>query len=64
MGQSTITSLTGAQATGETYCLVHRVTIDGSKRRLMVASLRYNDTFLKHGRRMAVFGAPVIRGLG
>ena len=47
MGQSTITSLSGDRATGEAYCLAHHVTIDGSKRRLMVASLRYNDTFVK-----------------
>ncbi|SRR5258708_910844 len=47
VGQSTITSLSGDRATGETYCLAHHVTVDGSKRRLMVASLRYNDTFVK-----------------
>src|SRR6195256_4627516 len=47
VGQSTITSLSGDRATGEAYCLAHHVTVDGSKRRLMVASLRYNDTFVK-----------------
>jgi ketosteroid isomerase-like protein len=47
VGQSTITSLSGDRATGEAYCLAHHVTIDGSKRHLMVASLRYNDTFVK-----------------
>jgi SnoaL-like domain len=30
-----------------TYCLAHHVTVDGGKRRLMVASLRYLDTFVK-----------------
>jgi len=39
--------LTADRATGETYCLAHHVTIDGDKRRLMVASLRYLDTFVK-----------------
>jgi hypothetical protein len=47
VGQSTITSLSADRATGEAYCLAHHVTIDGSKRHLMVASLRYNDTFVK-----------------
>jgi len=47
VGQSTITSLTGDRATGEAYCLAHHVTVDGARRRLMVASLRYLDTFAK-----------------
>jgi len=47
VGQSTILSLTPDRATGETYCLAHHVTVDGDNRRLMVASLRYLDTFVK-----------------
>ena len=47
VGQSAITSLTGDRATGEAYCLAHHVTVDGARRRLMVASLRYLDTFVK-----------------
>jgi len=47
VGQSTISSLMVERATGETYCLAHHVTVDGTKRRLMVASLRYLDTFVK-----------------
>jgi ketosteroid isomerase-like protein len=47
VGQSTIFTLTGERATGEAYCLAHHVTVDGGKRRLMVASLRYLDTFVK-----------------
>ena len=47
VGQSTIFSLTAHRATGEAYCLAHHVTVDGTKRRLMVASLRYLDTFVK-----------------
>ena len=46
-GQSTIFTLTKDRATGEAYCLAHHVTVDGGKRRLMVASLRYLDTFVK-----------------
>jgi ketosteroid isomerase-like protein len=48
VGQSTILSLSGDRATGDVYCLAHHVTVDGGKR-LMVASLRYLDTFVKTG---------------
>jgi ketosteroid isomerase-like protein len=47
VGQSTISTLTGDRATGEAYCLAHHVTLDGEMRRIMIASLRYYDTFLK-----------------
>jgi hypothetical protein len=47
VGQSTIFTLTADRATGEAYCLAHHVTVDGAKHRLMVASLRYLDTFAK-----------------
>lgn len=47
LGQSTIFTLTADRAAGETYCLAHHVTVDGGKRRLMVASLRYLDTVVK-----------------
>jgi len=47
VGQSTIPRLEGNRATGEAYCLAHHVTVDGAKRRLMVASLRYLDSFVK-----------------
>jgi ketosteroid isomerase-like protein len=47
IGQSTILSLTVDQGTGETYCLAHHLTVDGGKRQLMIAALRYYDTFAK-----------------
>ena len=47
VGQSTIFTLTGDRATGEAYCLAHHVTVNGAKRTLMIASLRYLDTFVK-----------------
>jgi len=47
VGQSTVFTLTKDRATGEAYCLAHHLTVDGGKRRLMVASLRYLDTFVK-----------------
>src|ERR1700683_2781673 len=47
VGQSTVFTLTGERATGEAYCLAHHVTVNGGKRSLMLASLRYLDTFVK-----------------
>jgi hypothetical protein len=47
VGQSTIYILTDRQATGESYCMAHHVTVDGAKLRLMLASLRYLDKFAK-----------------
>jgi hypothetical protein len=47
VGQSTIFRLTGNQAMGETYTLAHHLAIDGAKRRLMIAALRYADQFVK-----------------
>jgi SnoaL-like domain len=47
LGQSTIFTLTSNQGTGETYCLAHHITVEGGKRRLMLASLRYEDKFVK-----------------
>ena len=47
VGQSTIFTLTGDRATGEAYCLAHHLTAGGEKRRLMIAALRYYDTFVK-----------------
>jgi SnoaL-like domain len=47
VGQSTILTLTSDRATGEAYCLAHHLTVSGGKRRLMLAALRYYDTFVK-----------------
>ena len=48
VGQSTIFyARRDDRGTGEAYCLAHHVTVDGGKRHLMVASLRYLDTFVK-----------------
>jgi hypothetical protein len=45
-GQSTV-ALDGDRATGESYCLAHHLYTEGGERKLMVASLRYHDTFVK-----------------
>ena len=45
-GQSTIV-LDGAGASGESYCLAHHVSVADCKRSLMVASIRYLDSFVK-----------------
>jgi SnoaL-like domain len=47
VGQSTILSLTAEKGTGEAYCLAHHLTIEGAKQKLMIAALRYYDTFVK-----------------
>ena len=47
VGQSTILTLTGDRATGEAYTLAHHLTVEGGTRRLMIAALRYDDTFAK-----------------
>ena len=47
VGQSTILTLTNDRGTGETYCMPHHLTVDGGKRSLMIAALRYYDTFVK-----------------
>ena len=47
VGQSTILTLTADRGTGEAYCLAHHLTVDGEKRQLMIAALRYCDTLVK-----------------
>ena len=47
VGQSTILTLTEDRATGEAYCLAHHLTVDNGKRRLMIAALRYADSFVR-----------------
>ena len=45
-GQSTI-ELDGDRATGESYCIAHHLFSEEGERKLMVAWLRYGDTFVK-----------------
>src|SRR5690349_835387 len=47
VGQSTIFALSGDRATGEAYTLAHHLTIRDGTRKLMIAALRYMDTFAK-----------------
>jgi hypothetical protein len=47
LGQTTILTLTSDRGTGETYCMPHHLTVNGNKRQLMIAALRYYDTFAK-----------------
>src|ERR1700739_941529 len=47
VGQSTILMLTSDRGTVEAYCLAHHISVNGGKRRLMLAALRYYDTFVK-----------------
>jgi SnoaL-like domain len=45
-GQSTVT-VDGDSATGESYTIAHHVFTEQGSRKIMVASLRYLDTFAK-----------------
>jgi hypothetical protein len=45
-GQSTIT-LDDERATGDSYCIAHHLSTAAGERTLMLAYLRYNDTFVK-----------------
>jgi hypothetical protein len=45
-GQSTV-ALDGNRASGESYCIAHHVFTEDGERKLMVAWLRYGDTFVK-----------------
>ena len=45
-GQSTI-ALDGDRATGESYCIAHHLFTEDGERQLMLAHLRYGDTFVK-----------------
>ena len=49
-GQSTL-ALNGDAATGESYCLAHHVQVRDGRRSLMVASIRYLDSFTKQAGR-------------
>src|SRR5256884_7819790 len=45
-GQSTVT-IDGDRATGESYTIAHHLFTEDGNRMIMVASLRYRDTFAK-----------------
>ena len=45
-GQSTL-ALDGERATGESYCIAHHLFTENGERKLMIAWLRYGDTFVK-----------------
>ena len=45
-GQSTV-ALDGNHATGESYTIAHHVFTEAGSRKIMIASLRYLDTFAK-----------------
>ena len=53
-GQSTVEIEGNTPAKGESYCIAHHLTVDGTKRTFMIASIRYLDKFTKAGRHLAV----------
>jgi hypothetical protein len=46
-GQSTVT-IDGNRATGESYTIAHHIYTEDGARKIMIASLRYLDTFSKN----------------
>lgn len=46
-GQSTVTIIDGNRATGESYTIAHHIYTEDGTRKIMIASLRYIDTFTK-----------------
>lgn len=47
LGQTTLFNVSAGHATGESYCLAHHVTMSADARKLMIAALRYTDSFVK-----------------
>ena len=45
-GQSTV-KLNGDKATGIAYCMAHHLTMENGVQKLMIAAIRYHDTFVK-----------------
>ncbi|WET68625.1 nuclear transport factor 2 family protein [Sphingobacterium sp.] len=45
-GQNSV-KLSGNNATGVVYCIAHHLTIEDGKQKLMVAAIKYHDTYIK-----------------
>src|SRR5258705_10125707 len=46
-GQSTLLELNADTATGITYCIAHHQTIKDEVQKLMIANIKYHDSFVK-----------------
>ena len=46
-GQSTVLQLNDDTATGITYCIAHHQTINDGVQKLMIANIKYHDSFAK-----------------
>ena len=46
-GQSTVLQLNDDTATGITYCIAHHQTIKDGAQKLMIANIKYHDSFVK-----------------
>ena len=57
-GQSTIT-IDGDRATGESYTIAHHLFSEHGERKIMIAALRYLDTFAKIDDRW-YFAEPIL----
>jgi hypothetical protein len=45
-GQTSV-QLNGDSATGVVYCIAHHLTIEDEKQKLMVAAIKYHDTYIR-----------------
>jgi hypothetical protein len=52
-GQTT-TRIDGARASGVTWCLVHQLKIDDTARVIIIASVRYLDSYVKRDSRWLI----------
>lgn len=50
-GQSTVLKLGSDKATGILYCIAHHQTIKDDKQSLMIANIKYHDSFVKQNGR-------------
>ena len=46
-GQSTVLELNGDTATGIAYCIAHHQTINNGVQKLMIANIKYHDSFVR-----------------
>src|ERR1700741_223522 len=50
-GQSTILQLEEEKAIGIAYCIAHHLTVENNVNKLMIATIKYHDSFVKQNGR-------------
>jgi SnoaL-like domain len=59
-GQSTVLQLNDNTATGITYCIAHHQTIKDSGQKLMIANIKYHDSFVKQNGKWLFSGRKLL----